>query len=46
METILLEKYCPSLNVTFFNFQSIVSGFLMDFPQDVRGAADAIVSAR
>ena len=27
-------------------FQSIVSGFLVDFPQDVRGCADAIVGAR
>ena len=27
-------------------FQSIVSGFLIDFPQDVRNCADAIVGAR
>ena len=28
------------------SFQSIVSGFLIDFPQDVRNCADAIVGAR
>ena len=30
----------------YFSLQSIVSGFLVDFPQDVRNCADAIVGAR
>ena len=38
---IIINKY---LFHSFF--QSIVSGFLVDFPQDVRGCADAIVGAR